>query len=513
VGALISIDSAAWRISADQAEGAGRAVLAFIAERPALAISIGGRRRVRNPDAVAAFAAAGLAVRRDRSGALGEIACLVDKLPTDGFEELHALFVALRTHVDPGSWICFAELGDETCLHTFRFGRRAVRWTRKRRRRPAAASPRERASEMHLAGQSAKALAILDRALSAKPDDIELLRDSIWILYRTDRPAEAADRARRLLDLDPGNPLDWNRLGLALDDLDHLDATGVDERLAAHRMAAALSPDDATYQHNLAATLLAADRPAEAIGPAAAALKLRGDLDDRVTHAAALLQSGRFAACAAACKQARRHFPDDEDLQLCEVDALRELARYPDARAAADRLVAIQRDGSNLAILAAILAASGDPDAAAANYREALALVDADLGVDPDSAFSWRRKADIHLGLAQPGKALAAARKAVALEPAHRWSQLHLARAYLATSQPAKALAPLDRAAAIPPADAYPAYHRAEALAAVDRPREAAAALAEATAASPHLAHLAAQIPTLRGLLRARPRARKASKM
>ena len=94
---------------------------------------------------------------------------------------------------------------------------------------------------LHEAGRTAEALAVLDRALAATPDDVNLLYESAMMAERLNRVDLMETRLRRVIELEPDHAHAHNALGYSLADR----GLRLDEAEELIARAHELLPDDA----------------------------------------------------------------------------------------------------------------------------------------------------------------------------------------------------------------------------------------------------------------------------
>ncbi len=113
---------------------------------------------------------------------------------------------------------------------------------------------------LHRLERHAEAEAVLQQALSLKPDSEPVLTTLAGTLHALGRHGDAAAAGERAVSADPGEPAAWINLGLALHALGRLEPAE-----AACRRALALDPDSALAEYNLGHALNDQWRPAEAL--------------------------------------------------------------------------------------------------------------------------------------------------------------------------------------------------------------------------------------------------------
>jgi tetratricopeptide (TPR) repeat protein len=184
-------------------------------------------------------------------------------------------------------------------------------------------------------------------------------------------------------------------------------------------------------------------------------------LSQRKRYAEALAELDRAAASVERTLGADH--PDVAIFLINSCDALQNLGRLDEAISRARRALAIfekvgaddPRTTASLTLVAKLVAAKGDPDAAIPMFERALALQEKRLGRDhPAIASTLNNLAEVQAARKNYPAAIAAYERALAiveskLGPKHRrvtYSLVGLGAAYAATGARAKAIAALDRA-------------------------------------------------------------------
>lgn len=160
----------------------------------------------------------------------------------------------------------------------------------------------------------APAEAAYRRALDLLPEHRPARRGLALTLNDLRRFPEAEAQCRILLSTDDSDAEAWDILGLALANLDRLA-----EAEGAHRRAVALDPQNKVAHHNLAAVLVAQERP-EALQALEAALKLGADGYE------AAYNRGRAALNAGDLDEAEKGFARAAELQPLNLEAQSTLA-------------------------------------------------------------------------------------------------------------------------------------------------------------------------------------------
>ena len=171
----------------------------------------------------------------------------------------------------------------------------------------------------YLAGDTAGALALLDRVLADRPDDLDAAEFAGALALQTGDAGRAAHLLGHVARRRP-SPQCLNNLALALK------AQGrPGDYLATLRQAAALAPDQAAIHSNLGHALSAAGMPAEAVDAYARAVALEPRaVGHRLDLAEALTNCGRWADAETAYRQAIGMAPSDADAHFGLGLALRE---------------------------------------------------------------------------------------------------------------------------------------------------------------------------------------------
>ena len=228
-------------------------------------------------------------------------------------------------------------------------------------------------------------VAYRERRLALDPDDFESQAAAGSGCLYLGRLDDAILHLREAARLRPDDATVWNNLGFAL-----RAAGRTEEAIEPLRKAAALAPDLAEAQRNLALALSAAGRPGEAIAHFEQAVMIEPDSAE--AHAAlghALHEIGRTTESIAQLEDAARLAPDaaehlrDLAWVLTTTAAPGDIARTRAialAEQAAGR--SARRDPSVLRVLGVAYARAGQPAAALAAAREALALAPAGQQAD-----------------------------------------------------------------------------------------------------------------------------------
>jgi tetratricopeptide (TPR) repeat protein len=298
---------------------------------------------------------------------------------------------------------------------------------------------------LHRKGDFAGALAEYDAVVKVEPNDPVYLANRGNALLSLKRYAEASAAYRRALRLNPRDERSLMNLGNALKHQGKLP-----EAEAAYRSALVLDPANAKTHYNLGLLLSEAGRYAEAIAPLSEAVRLQSA--DAMFHhdlSISLRRTGQLDAALQASRKA---------VELSGKDG-------------ADRATCLLGLGN-------ALSASGDPEGAAARFREA-------IEVRRDDA-----KAHDNLGivlgeLKRFDEAAAAHRKALALDPDLPFVRTNLGRSLLNGGKPALALPVLREAVQRRPKDWQAHFLLGATLRHLRERAGAAAALRQAIALAP----------------------------
>jgi tetratricopeptide (TPR) repeat protein len=201
-----------------------------------------------------------------------------------------------------------------------------------------------------------------------------------------------------------------------------------------------------------------------------------------LTLAAALLRAGRPADAIAPLREAARAQPDDANILHDLGLACLEAGQIQDAIAALQAAIAARPRFADAHLrLGIALEAAGAVDAALASYRRAARIV-------PALADAQYRAGDLLDSLGRTEDAIAAWRRAAAPAPKTTLGRIATAKALLAEHRDAAAERTLRQALALEANNAVALELLGETLAAAGRFEEAEACLLQAAAASPHRA-------------------------
>jgi Flp pilus assembly protein TadD len=262
-------------------------------------------------------------------------------------------------------------------------------------------------------GAFAGALAEYDAALKVEPNDPGYLANRGHALVHLKRYAEASAVYHQALRLNPRDARALTGLGNALKDQGKLP-----EAEAAYRSALVLDPANAKTHYNLGLLLSESSREAEAVAPLSEAVRRQSD--DAIFHHQLGLSLRRTGQLAAALQASRK-------------------AVELSGKVGIDRATCLLGLGN-------ALRARGDPEGAAARYREAIA-------VRRDDAMAHDNLGIVLAELKRFDEAAAAHRKALALDPDLPFVRTNLARALLNGGKPAEALPVLREAVQRRPKD------------------------------------------------------------
>ena len=258
------------------------------------------------------------------------------------------------------------------------------------------------------AGRLAGAAAAYAEAARIEPTLAEAHFNRANALRDLGRSAAAARAYRASLAADPAGRGAARNLGILRLPTDPAAA------VAAFRIAAAVDPDSLNDDLNLAAALIAAARPAEALPVLDRVLARRPDTADAHNHRAlALCALGRKAEAAAALVRALAADPAFPEAWTNRAQERRDRGRFGEATAAARRALRIRPAyPAAFGVLARIRHDAGRPEEAAAILRRAM-TVDPRLPPDLHSDYLFVRQSDPG---ADPGRLLIEHR---------RWARLH----------------------------------------------------------------------------------------
>lgn len=116
------------------------------------------------------------------------------------------------------------------------------------------------ADALEAMGRSEDALSALEKAIALRNDYVGALLNSVALLRKKGRLDVAAAYSRRVLEVEPDNPLAHNALGICLQGLDR-----PSEAEASYRLALAFNPNSPEAKTNLASLLQTMGRRQEAI--------------------------------------------------------------------------------------------------------------------------------------------------------------------------------------------------------------------------------------------------------
>lgn len=257
-------------------------------------------------------------------------------------------------------------------------------------------------------------LAALEQAARASPGSAEAQFRLAHALQSGGRLADAIDRYRRVLEIEPDVPGAHNNLGNALRDLGRLE-----EAIASYHRALELQPDFADAHNNLGTALRRAGRLEDALRSHRRALEIR---------------------------------PDFADAHNNEGNALRDLGRMEEAAASYRRAIEIRAEfAAAHNNLGNVLRDSGRLEEAIASYRRALEC-------KSDLAEAYNNLGNALLDSLRLDEAAACYTRAVQLRPGYARALTALARVLRQQNRPAEAEATCRRALEIEP-------HSAESLA------------------------------------------------
>jgi tetratricopeptide (TPR) repeat protein len=188
-------------------------------------------------------------------------------------------------------------------------------------------------------------------------------------------PRSTDEMAELGLQLLPQSPADAARLARSFDEREML------ANVALAELRVREAPDVAEHQAFLGASYVEAGRPADAVAPLQAALRL----NDRTAGTAnylgvALMAQGRVADAVGHFRRAAALGPRDERIHFNLGNALAELSRFSEAVAAYERALQVNPDFPDAHVnLGLLLFSRGRTQDAIAHYERAVAL-------SPDSA-------------------------------------------------------------------------------------------------------------------------------
>jgi tetratricopeptide (TPR) repeat protein len=348
-------------------------------------------------------------------------------------------------------------------------------------------------------GKRAKAIETLRAVAVEQPDDVDVVRVLAQQLEDADdRPGaaaahvdlthrlrggadEAVEHLRRAVDLDADKPEYRAELGRAL--IGTGDPTGAVEEL---RKAVAHLPESHQARAWLAEALEASGKPQEALSLADAFLVSQpADLTAQYVRGRALFSLGRAEEAASALAGAMAVpglAPDVRArINLERGEVLGALRRYDEAIAAFDDVLATSPDnvkallgrgktryaksdfehaaqdladaaaratGDDRAAEIQALALLGDTLRLTQHYKEALAVLDRALAIEPESAFVLGTKGQVLSSLNERVEAEAALTASIAVDPMLPWVHASLAELYRLDDRADDALDELNRAAA-----------------------------------------------------------------
>ncbi len=189
-------------------------------------------------------------------------------------------------------------------------GEQAETWREVAARHPSAALPRRYLGEsLARAGAPAEAVAQLEAAVAAAPENAEYLCALGNALHAQGEKQRALEAYERAIDLDPGNFVPYDALARICQD-------EPEQRIAILMRVAAKHPATARPHFEAGRALFETGRSAEAV----AELKRAAEADpaDAAVHATlgkALLESGQYGAAVAAFSEALRINPEIPDLR------------------------------------------------------------------------------------------------------------------------------------------------------------------------------------------------------
>ncbi len=196
----------------------------------------------------------------------------------------------------------------------------------------------------YMAGDASGALALLDRLLADRPDDLDVAEFAGVLALQAGKAGRAVLHLARVAELRPG-PQSLNNLALALK------AQGrPTEYLATLRQAAAMAPHQAAIHANLGHALAAAGMAGEAVEAYGRAVALEpAVVGHRLDLAETLTGGGRWTDAAVTYRQTIAMAPRDADAHFGLGLVLREQGAYDAATAELETTLALAPGKSGVA--------------------------------------------------------------------------------------------------------------------------------------------------------------------
>jgi predicted O-linked N-acetylglucosamine transferase (SPINDLY family) len=262
------------------------------------------------------------------------------------------------------------------------------------------------AQRYHQSGQLAEARRLYEAVLAEQPNAFDALHLLGLLSLDNGDPGRALALLDRAVVARPDHPQAHSNRGNALFLLDRLQ-----EAVASYDKALALAPRFLDAHYNRGNALYTMGCREEAVASFDRVIALKPDhVEAQSNRSVVLFELGRFDEAVAGYDRAIAIRPGEATLHANRANALRELRRLDQAIAGYDRAVALRPDAKVLSSRGDALYELGRLDDAIASYDSALALA-------PDHVDAWSRRGFALRDLGRLQEAAESFDKAIALDP------------------------------------------------------------------------------------------------